>query len=354
MKNPALEVPAPQNEVSLIASAGDHPRDAPLALARLAALAPRHRFSVATTVPGRQLPQDILPPESVLVCQYEGGEFTRAWARHADLGILITAHDGFTELVSLAATRDEASAGVARLQAACKEPVTDTLAACLWLMGRQGPTRSMRQFQSPAWEGVRQNYPASTRTRIDALVADGVPDGSGRLLLWHGPPGTGKTSAVLGLLQSWKKWCSADVIADPERMFQDAAYLMEVLGQRHGSRSWRMIVCEDADEYLRSDARQRSGAGLGRLLNASDGLLGRGSRNLVLLTTNDELGRLHPAVTRPGRCLSLVEFGLFPPDAASAWLEQEATGPMSLAEMFEQRRSGVAIQREEVAVGAYM
>ena len=59
-------------------------------------------------------------------------------------------------------------------------------------------------------------------------------------------------------------------------------------------------------------------------------------------------------MTRPGRCLSLVEFGLFPPDAASAWLEQEATGPMSLAEMFEQRRSGVAIQREEVAVGAYL
>ena len=208
MKSPALEVPAPQHEVSLIASAGDHPRDTPLALARLAALAPRYRFSVARTVPGRQLPRDILPPESVLVSHYEGAEFTRAWARHADLGILITAHDGFTELVSLAATWDEASAGAAGPQAACKEPVTDTLAACLWLMGRQGPTRSMKQFQSPAWEGVRQNYPSSTRTRIDALVADGVPDGSGRLLLWHGPPGTGKTSAVLGLLQSWKKWCS--------------------------------------------------------------------------------------------------------------------------------------------------
>ena len=68
-------------------------------------------------------------------------------------------------------------------------------------MGRQRPTRSMRQFQSPAWEGVRQNYPSSTRTRIDALVADGAPNGAGRLLLWHGPPGTGKTSAVLGLSQ---------------------------------------------------------------------------------------------------------------------------------------------------------
>lgn len=132
MKSQALEVPAPQHEVSLVASTGDHPRDAPLALARLAALAPRHRFGVATTVPGRQLPQDILPPESVVISHYEGTEFTRAWARHDDLRILITAHDG------------------SRSSSPWLQPGTRHLPA---LLGCRPPARSLSLKHSPRVSG---------------------------------------------------------------------------------------------------------------------------------------------------------------------------------------------------------
>ena len=43
-----------------------------------------------------------------------------------------------------------------------------------------------------------------------------------------------------------------------------------------------------------------AGQGLSRLLNVSDGLLGEGLRAVVLVTTNEPLRRLHPAVVRPG------------------------------------------------------
>ncbi len=71
---------------------------------------------------------------------------------------------------------------------------------------------------------------------------------------------------------------------------------------------WRLLVLEDADELLRADAKKETGQALSRLLNVADGFLGQGERVLVLITTNEPLGRLHPAVIRPGRCLAEVEF----------------------------------------------
>ncbi len=57
---------------------------------------------------------------------------------------------------------------------------------------------------------------------------------------------------------------------------------------------WRMLVLEDTGELLSIDAKERAGRGLSRLLNAVDGLLGQGSRVLLLITTNEELGASIP------------------------------------------------------------
>ena len=54
--------------------------------------------------------------------------------------------------------------------------------------------------------------------------------------------------------------------------------------------------------------------GLSRFLNVVDGLIGQGSRILVLVTTNEELGALHPAIARPGRCAANVLFRRIPPE----------------------------------------
>ena len=117
-------------------------------------------------------------------------------------------------------------------------------------------------------------------------------------------------------------------------------------------------MAEDCDEYLRADARQRAGASLGRLLNLCDGILGHGLKVLVLLTTNEDVGRLHPAITRPGRCLGQVEFEALSPAEARQWLGSDVTapeGPLTLAELFEikeQRSCGV--DGRDPAPGGYL
>lgn len=100
---------------------------------------------------------------------------------------------------------------------------------------------------------------------------------------------------------------------------------------------WRLVVAEDSDEYLRASARRDAGAALGRLLNLADGILGQGMNVLLLLTTNEETSRLHPALVRPGRCLAAVEFPPFDPTQASAWLGKAVDQSMTLAELLERR-----------------
>ncbi|MCV7041351.1 hypothetical protein [Mycolicibacterium moriokaense] len=115
---------------------------------------------------------------------------------------------------------------------------------------------------------------------------------------------------------------------------------MDVLGKHTDDESakWQLLVAEDSDEFLRVSARRESGAALGRLLNLSDGILGQGSNTLILLTTNERLDRLHPALIRPGRCLAQVEFTKFSPSEADAWLADDMprqTEPKTLAELLE-------------------
>ena len=49
-------------------------------------------------------------------------------------------------------------------------------------------------------------------------------------------------------------------------------------------------------------------------------LIGQGLRVLVLVTTNEEIRTLHPAVSRPGRCAANIDFTALPADEAAAWL----------------------------------
>src|SRR5205085_2500533 len=50
--------------------------------------------------------------------------------------------------------------------------------------------------------------------------------------------------------------------------------------------------------------------------------LGQGLKVLVLVTTNEEIRRLHPAVARPGRSAANIEFLPLSADESNAWLER--------------------------------
>jgi Domain of unknown function (DUF5925) len=245
-----------------------------------------------------------------------------------------------------------------------------------WMYSPQGPRPSWRPIAVPAWDEIEANYAGRTRTQLAELMHEFQPARGGQLLLWHGEAGTGKTFALRALAWEWRDWCQIHYIVDPDSFFgEHADYLMSVLleppypmmiggtGYQHlgpgfvneavigfgddefpddgegDNRLWRLLVMEDTGELLAADARERTGQGLSRFLNVVDGLIGQGLQVIVLVTTNEEIRKVHPAVARPGRCAANVHFDPLDADEATAWLraqgvDSEATGSRTLASLY--------------------
>jgi hypothetical protein len=220
----------------------------------------------------------------------------------------------------------------------------------LWSAGNGGsPTRHRRWMEAPRWSGIAQNYPAEVgRALAQVMGMEQGAERGGRLILWYGEPGTGKTTAIRALAREWIQWADFHFVLDPEEFFGSPDYLMHVVSEEdqwweRGTFSpdrWKVLVVEDADELIRADARRSAGASLGRLLNLTDGILGHGMRVLLLLTTNEPVHGLHPAVVRPGRCLADVQFSPFTQAQANEWLAGVApppSGDCTLAELYRLR-----------------
>jgi hypothetical protein len=248
----------------------------------------------------------------------------------------------------------------------------------------------------PEWNEIRENYAQSTKAGLEEIMSGFRPAHGGQLILWHGEVGTGKTFALRALAWQWREWCQIHYVVDPDTFFgEHADYLMTVLMQSggmgehvgmlmsvhwvgmgpgftsygpdvfdvhedvmddegeqdpeeaalaHGLRPaphWRLLVLEDTGELLRPDAKSIIGQGLSRFLNVVDGLIGQGLRVLVLVTTNERIETLHPAVARPGRCAANIEFDPFSEQEATAWLNSRGAGvgadaPRVLASLYAQ------------------
>lgn len=324
-----------------------------------------HSFEDRTTT--MELPFEDLAADDLLLASRRNGE-SGGWEMllGCEQWLLVVSNSGSrVEFLAQAATPQIAEATVEKYMGLLQEPVKaksdDQVSIEFCHASSRGVQRSRRNVRCPAWAELDGNYPAAAGVALGRLCATSEP-ASGRLVLMWGAPGTGKTTAVRALAREWAAWCRTSYVLDPETLFGSSEYFHDLAldGQRTlfddddemlemvrpkptSQPSWRLLVIEDADEVLRADAKLRSGQALSRLLNLTDGIVGQGMRTLVLVTTNEPVSELHPALIRPGRCLAQIEVGHLGASEAAAWLRREGheelvaklpAGGCSLADLY--------------------
>lgn len=251
-----------------------------------------------------------------------------------------------------ARTPEAARDGVATLRRAleAEAPEPERVSVAFWTRGEYGGEVRHREITAPAFDDIAGNYGRSVRAALERLVALRAPE-RGRLVLWRGEPGTGKSHALRALARAWAPWCSAHFVMDPADLLgAGGTYILDLLASDDASDRWRLLILEDAGELIAADARALTGQALSRLLNLADGLLGQGTRTLVLITTNEPVRSLHPAARRPGRCLADIEFTPLSADEANAWLaargfERRVDRATPLAELFSETAPSEAAGR---------
>jgi Domain of unknown function (DUF5925)/ATPase family associated with various cellular activities (AAA) len=293
-----------------------------------------------------------LPTDAVVTRICQSTKYFEVFAEGTDYALRVESGVISVQIEVASATHDRAreigDLVAAQFPTATRNP--DEVEVLTWRSKKNADVEtSAKTVAVPAWRAICENYPAKTSQQLAELMGFS-PDGDerrslgGRIILWHGSPGTGKTNAIRALMREWSGWCQPELLVDPELVFARPDYLFEVMAQparkREDSRepSWRLLIAEDADRYLQPTTHLRDNPALDRLLNVADGILGQGCKVIILLTTNSNLASLHPALTRPGRCLAITEFEKFDPAGARSWINGRAPSPSgskSLAELYE-------------------
>lgn len=118
-------------------------------------------------------------------------------------------------------------------------------------------------------------------------------------ILIHGKPGTGKTTFITSLLSKYKV-----VFITPEVL--DALLDPNNLNWSISNLKNSVIVMEDS-EYVLRDRNRFPDSHVGKILNLTDGILGKTLKTKIICTINSDLSEIDPALLRPGRCSALWE-----------------------------------------------
>lgn len=170
------------------------------------------------------------------------------------------------------------------------------------------------------------------------------------IVLFHGMPGTGKTSYIRSLI----KTCTSKFIYVPNSLFEHLSDpdFISFIGEFPES----VIILEDCENLIKIRDHNQSGSGISNLLNLGDGLLGDALKLKIICTFNCELAKVDEALLRKGRLSYRYEFGPLEIDKAnqlfkSLGMDATTTIPMTLSDVFNYNHNNNSEAKSRKQIG---
>jgi hypothetical protein len=174
-----------------------------------------------------------------------------------------------------------------------------------WVYSSQGHSASIPLNKSRL--PVKEMYPFLKDETLEEFY-DRFMESNSNILLLIGPPGTGKTTFIRGLLSHTNS--SAYVTYDPTILEKDHMFA-EFIGSDSS-----IMVLEDSDNFLKP--RNDGNTMMAKFLNLGDGLVTTKGKKLIFSTNLPSIRDIDEALTRPGRCFGILDFSGLSHDEAVA------------------------------------
>ena len=171
----------------------------------------------------------------------------------------------------------------------------------------QGLDIRHREFREEPFDLIRNNYTPDVQDEFANLLVR-MNDSRSGLIVLNGPPGTGKTHLIRALLTELKGKRGGLVCVPPITFLTDISKLLDAVSAKTSS----LVVFEDLGDVLTSAASSEHVEVFSNLVNVTDGLLSLLNDSLLLLSFNTDIGKINPAILRPGRCIGQIEIGELP------------------------------------------
>lgn len=241
-----------------------------------------------------------------------------------------------------------------------------------WNVSNSGIQHTNKLIICPLISEIETNYPTDVVQDLKYLMKLKDADSFGKIILFQGAPGTGKTTAIRALAREWAYNFNASVelFLDPEALWTSSDYLSKVIidprddlvltgDGRVANEILRLIIIEDCADLFALNCRDK--AGFSRFINITDGIIGQGIRTVFLLTANETIDKIDPAIIRNGRCIKAIEFTKFDNKEGVNWLKNngvpDATSDdieddeISLAELYAIRRGATPVVSTVITSG---
>ena len=181
---------------------------------------------------------------------------------------------------------------------------------------------------------VEEMYPFLKGETL-ASYYDRYLSSSANILLLIGPPGTGKTTFIRGLLAHSQS--SAIVTYDASILEKDTLFARFIEDDAD------VMVLEDSDAFLKS--RSDGNTMMHRFLNVGDGLVTTKGKKMVFSTNLPSIRDIDSALVRPGRCFDVVTFAELTEDEANVLAKRlgvndvSGSAKYSIAEIFNKQEN---------------
>jgi hypothetical protein len=154
---------------------------------------------------------------------------------------------------------------------------------------------------------VAEMYPFLNGESLEQYYDDFMKS-SASILLLIGPPGTGKTTFIRGMLQHTNS--SATLTYDANILEKDYVFASFIEGDKS------VLILEDADMFLKS--RKEGNTMMHKFLNVGDGLVTTRGKKMIFSTNLPSIKDIDPALVRPGRCYDILNFAELNQEQAEA------------------------------------